>query len=246
MTHGRVRYLAALTLHDWALSVPVSLRFAYLTVIRVFGWLALLARSDRAKDAEILILRHQVAVLRRQSRTPRLSWADRAVLAALARLLPSSQLRQLRLILSPRTLLRWHAALVRRHWDYSRRAPRAAPDRAAGAGAGAGNGARQPGLGLPSHPRRADWPGPQARAVHGVADPQGRRHRSCTHPVWADLAGVPGRPGEDPPGGRLLPRRHRLLAPLVRAVLRRTWHPACALGRDHGPSHGGVGDPAGP
>ena len=123
MTHGRVWYLAALTLHDRALSVPVSLRFAYLTVIRVFGWLALLARSDRAKDAEILILRHQVAVLRRQVRTPRLSWADRAVLAALARLLPSSQLRQLRLIISPRTLLRWHAALVRRHWDYSRRAP---------------------------------------------------------------------------------------------------------------------------
>ena len=58
------------------------LRFAYLAVLRVFGWLALLARSDRAKDAEILILRHQVAVLQRQVKPPPLSWADRAVLAA--------------------------------------------------------------------------------------------------------------------------------------------------------------------
>jgi putative transposase len=101
----------------------VPLRFAYLAALRVFGWLALLARSDRAKDAEILILRHQVAVLQRQVKTPRLSWADRAILAALARLLPSAQLRQLRLIISPRTLLRWHASLVRRRWTYRRRAP---------------------------------------------------------------------------------------------------------------------------
>ena len=101
----------------------MSLRLAYLAVLRVFGWLALLARSERAKDAEILILRHQVAVLQRQVKPPRLSWADRAVLAALARLLPNSQVRQLRLIVSPRTLLRWHADLVRRHWTRPRRIP---------------------------------------------------------------------------------------------------------------------------
>lgn len=101
----------------------MSLRFAYLAVLRMFGWLALLARSDRAKDAEILILRHQVAVLERQVTNPRLTWADRAVLAALARLLPSAQLRQLRLIVSPRTLLHWHARLVRWRWTYPRRAP---------------------------------------------------------------------------------------------------------------------------
>jgi putative transposase len=69
--------------------VPVSLRFAYLAVLRMLGWLALLARSGRAKDVEILILRHQVAVLQRQVKKPALSWADRAVLAALARLLPA-------------------------------------------------------------------------------------------------------------------------------------------------------------
>jgi putative transposase len=84
----------------------VSLRFAYLAVLQIFGWLALLVRSDRAKDAEILILRHQVALLQRQVKSPKLSWADRAVLSALARLLSSTQLRQLRLIVSPRTVLR--------------------------------------------------------------------------------------------------------------------------------------------
>ena len=87
--------------HGRALSVLVSLRLVYFAVFRMFGWLALLARSDLTKDAEILILRHQVAVLQRQIRAPRLSRADRAVLAALAPLLPRSHLRQLRLIVSP-------------------------------------------------------------------------------------------------------------------------------------------------
>ena len=98
----------------------MSLRFAYLAVLRILGWLALLARSDRAKDTEILILRHQVAVLQRQVKTPKLSWADRAVLAALARLLSRAQLR---LIVSPQTLLRWHVGQVRQRWAYPRRAP---------------------------------------------------------------------------------------------------------------------------
>jgi putative transposase len=101
----------------------VSLRFAYLAVLQMFGWLALLPRSGRVKDAEILILRHQVAVLQRQVKAPRLSWADRAVLAALGRLLPGSQLRQMCLIVSPRTVLRWHADLVRRRWTFPRHAP---------------------------------------------------------------------------------------------------------------------------
>ena len=81
-------------------------------LVRVMGWLALLARTDAAKDVEILTLRHEVAVLRRTNPRPTMSWLDRAVLSALSRLLPAP-LRQLRLV-SPRTLLRWHHQLVTR------------------------------------------------------------------------------------------------------------------------------------
>jgi transposase InsO family protein len=97
----------------------VAFGLLYLMLVRVLSWLALLARSDTAKDVEILTLRHEVAVLRRTNARPTLTWLDRAVLSALSRLLPTS-LRRLRLV-SPRTLLRWHAQLVARRWTYPRR-----------------------------------------------------------------------------------------------------------------------------
>ena len=91
-------------------------RLLYLLMVRLFAWIALLAHSSAWKDVEILALRHEVAVLRRQVARPKPHWADRAVIAALTRLLP----RHLRLhrIVTPATLLAWHRRLIKNKWTY--------------------------------------------------------------------------------------------------------------------------------
>jgi putative transposase len=100
----------------------------YWMFVRLTGWLALMACSSASKDAELLVLRQEVAVLRRQHPRPQLDWADRVVFAALARLLSGPQ-RAARLV-TPGTLLRWHKRLIRWHWTYPHRSGRApAPHR---------------------------------------------------------------------------------------------------------------------
>jgi putative transposase len=92
----------------------VSVRLVYRLLVQVLSWLALFAQSSASKDAEILALRHELAVLRRNNPRPRLSWPDRAILAGLARILPKA-LRTHRIV-RPATLLRWHRKLIAARW----------------------------------------------------------------------------------------------------------------------------------
>jgi putative transposase len=126
----------------------VSLRLLYLILVRVCSWLVLLGRSSASKNAELLVLRHEVAVLRRATLRPRLDWADRAVLAALIWLLPG-RLR-LHLLVTPGTVLRWHRHLVRKKWTCPNRTGR--PPVSAEITALIERLARERRLGLPADP----------------------------------------------------------------------------------------------
>jgi hypothetical protein len=97
----------------------VSLRLLYLAFQQVLNLIGLLGRRAASKDIELLVLRHEVPILRRTTPAPRLNWADRAILAALIRQLPAA-LRRHRLV-TPGTVLRWHRRLVTKKWTYPNR-----------------------------------------------------------------------------------------------------------------------------
>ena len=95
----------------------MCLRFVFLLITRVAAWLRLSRRAERWKTAEILILRHQLAVVqRRQPRRPNVNWADRALLAALPGVIPKARRHGLRLLVTPDTIVRWHRGIVGRRW----------------------------------------------------------------------------------------------------------------------------------
>jgi putative transposase len=144
----------------------VLLRLPYLALTSVVTFIRLLPMSDSDKNIEILALRHQLAILQRQIDKPRLTPPDRAYLAALLHRLPRPTLRQLHLIVSPDTVLRWHRDLLRRHHAKASRPKRPGrpathrpqhPDPRPAPGPG------EPELGLPTHPRRAGRPRHQGR-----------------------------------------------------------------------------------
>jgi hypothetical protein len=102
--------------------MDVSLRLLDLIFDRLLSWLTLLGHATSSKDIELLVLRHEVAVLRRSNPTPRLDWADRAPFAALIRR-PPAVLRGHRLA-TPGTVLRWHRRLIAKKWTYPNRSGR--------------------------------------------------------------------------------------------------------------------------
>ncbi|MFD1937377.1 MULTISPECIES: hypothetical protein [Nonomuraea] len=167
----------------------MALRLLYLIFVRLAEWVVLLARSQQSKDAEILVLRHQLAVLRRQVARPQPSWADRAVISVLARLLSSEDRRWL--FVTPGTLLRWHADLVPRRWTFKRRSqgrPPAPPSRPwyfVWPGRIRG--------GVPADCRGTRRSGQPGRGLNGVAHLQEGRHRPSAATRGTNLDCVPAR-----------------------------------------------------
>src|SRR5512142_3212166 len=97
--------------------IVMCLRFVFLLITRLTAWLRLARREEAWKVAEILLLRHQLAVLQRQQpHHPKLNWADRALLAALLSVIPKARRHGLRLLVTPDTILRWHRDIIRRRW----------------------------------------------------------------------------------------------------------------------------------
>jgi putative transposase len=165
----------------------VAVRLLYLIFRQLTAWLGLLARSAQSKNAEILVLRHEVTVLRRQVSRPRLSWADRVVFAALTQLLsPACRMHR---IVTPATILRWHRDLVKRRWTQPR-CPR--------------RGGRR----TPPELRRlvlrlaVENPSWGYRRIHGEL--AGLGHRIAASTVWSILkrAGIDPAPRRDGPSWR--------------------------------------------
>ena len=226
----------------------MCLRFIFLLFTLMTSWLRLSRREEAWKTAEILILRHQLAVLqRRQPRRPNLDWADRALLATLLAVIPKPRRQALRLLVTPGTVLRWHRNIVRRRW--AARSKRGRTGRPA---------TRRAIKALVLRLAREN-PGWGYRRIHGELAGLGVKIAAST--VWeilnkagmdpapwrtVPLAAVPALPGQGDPGVRLLHNRTARRHPGLRPGRDRARHQARPHPRSHFASNRGVDRPAGP
>jgi hypothetical protein len=130
----------------------VLVSFVYVVACRLFALVLLLARSDRSKELELLVLRHELSILRRHARRPQLTESDRLVLTALSRVTPRRSWQAF--LVTPETLLRWHRRTVARSWTYPHRRPGRPPGRPEGTPADPAARAREQPLGLRPDRRR--------------------------------------------------------------------------------------------
>jgi putative transposase len=177
----------------------LCLSIFYLLVRCLLGLTAVLVRRDLSKDAELLVLRHENIVLRRQISRAHYTSADRAWLSALSRLVPRRRWAEA-FPVTPATILTWHRRLASRKWDYTtRRRPGRPPTRAGNQEPGDSHGNREPDLGTP--------------AGAGGTDRLG--HHIAASPVWQILHDV----GIDPAPRRSSPTWRQFLTAQAQAVL---------------------------
>src|SRR6266536_712525 len=223
--------------------------FVLWLIVRLLTRLLVLSDADDgSKDLEILVLRHQLGVLRRKTGRTRCTARDRVLLAAASRMLPRQRWASLFRV-TPRTLLRWHRSLVRRTWTYQQGAhARTAAGRPAGRGRDPADGEGECLVGLRAELRRAaascagsasGWvPRPAGRCCDAAASARRRD-------VRADLDTVPTSAGRGDCGGRRVHGGDDPVHGPLRAVLPPAQHQADRRGRGPGPPRHGLGRPAG-